>query len=457
LRSIALGATLAKEIAPVHVYALDAASGALDMLRPLPHVPDVVAVDDPERVGRMMSRLATIVRERLEAFTQERASSLTQYRAKSGERGLPRILLLVDGYGTFQSDYMLEPGRGHIFSDFQEVLATGHTVGVHAILSADRVGALHTTVQALISRTIVLRLSDENQYGMVGLRKTGLGPDSPPGRGVDLASRRELQVAVYGGSSRIDIQARAIEQLAAKIPDRPEWQAEPIPRIPSVVPGASMPADVAGLPTLGIDSDTLLPRGFDTERAVMIAGQAGTGRTNALAWLATAIRRVHPKRRIIHVTQRRTSIGSLPAWTASFVGQSAGEDFLAKWGKELDKAADGDNQVVVCIENVQDFGASMSDGPLVQAIKNGRRNGHLIIGEADTQGWSSGQLVSELKAARRGLLLAPEGADSQMLFAAQSPRLNRAELPPGRGVWIENGRVSLVQIPLVDGDYSPDK
>lgn len=457
LRSIAIGAALARDIAPVHVYALDAASGGLDMLRPLPNVADVVDGDDLERVGRMMKRLAGVVNERLEKFSAARASNLAEYRSKSGERGLPRIIVLVDGYGTFQSDYMLEPGRMQIFGDFQEVMAAGRSAGVHVVMAADRVGALHTTIQALVSRTIVLRLADENQYGMVGLRKTGLGPDSPAGRGVDVASRREIQFAVLGGVSRIDEQSKAIEQMAAKIPDREEWKAEPIPRMPALVPGESMPADVDGLPVLGIDSESLAPRGFDTERSIMIAGQAGTGRTNALAWFATAIHRVHPKRRIVHMTQRRTSIGDLGMWTASHVGPNAGEEFLEKWGKTLEKPAEGDEQLVVCIENVQDFGASMSDGTLVQAIKLGRRNGHLIIGEADTQGWSSGQLVSELKGARRGLLLAPEGADAQMLFAAQAPRLNRADMPPGRGVWIENGRVSLVQIPLAHGEYSPDK
>src|SRR5690606_29503001 len=98
----------------------------------------------------------------------------------------------------------------------------GRSAGVHVVMAADRVGALHTTIQALVSRTIVLRLADENQYGMVGLRKTGLGPDSPAGRGVDVASRREIQFAVLGGVSRIDEQSKAIEQMAAKIPDREE-------------------------------------------------------------------------------------------------------------------------------------------------------------------------------------------------------------------------------------------
>ena len=99
----------------------------------------------------------------------------------------------------------------------------------------------------------------------------------------------------------------------------------------------------------------------------------------------------------------------------------------------------------------------MSDGPLIQAIKQGKRNGHLLIGEADSQGWVSGQLVAEIKSARRGLLLAPEGSDSQMLFAAPSPRMNRADMPTGRAVWVESGRVSMVQIPWVDGEYSPDQ
>lgn len=456
LRSIALGATLARELAPVHLYALDATSGGLDLLRPLPHLADVVDTDDLERVGRMMSRLHDIVRTRSARFVAARASNLTEYRARAGEPDLPRVVLLVDGYGSFQSDYMNEVGRQQIFADFQAVLAEGRTVGVHVVMSADRVGALHTSIQALVTRTIVLRLNDENQYGMVGLRKTGLTAQSPAGRGVDVATRLEMQFGVLGGAARIDEQAKAIEQLATEVPDRPEWHAAPIPRMPAHVDGSDMPVTVEGLPVLGIDGASIAPRGFDLDRPIMIAGQPGTGRTSALAWLATAISRAHPERRIVHLTQRRTSIGDLAAWSDSFIGAAAGEEFVKTWGPELEETPEGDGQIVLCIENVQDFGASMSDGPLVNAIKQARRVGHLIVGEADIQGWVTGPLVSELKASRRGLLLAPEGADAHMLFSAAAPRLNRADMPPGRGVWIEAGRVDLVQVPWVKSELSPD-
>lgn len=451
LRSVALGATFSRGLSPVHLYGLDAASGGLEMLRSLPHVADIVDADDLEGVGRMLSRLVGVVRERQASFSAARASSLADYRALTGDSLLPRLLLLIDGFGRFQADYMHEIGRGQIWSDLQEVLADGRAAGVHAVLSGDRVGALHTSIQAMVSRTVVLRMNDDNQYGMLGLRRVGLGPDSPAGRGIDVSTRRELQIAVLGASGRIDRQAKAIEDLAARIPDRAEWRAAPVPRMPMVVEPRELPPTVEGLPVLGIESATLAPRGFSLERPIMVAGQAGTGRTNALAWMAQAIRLSHPGARLVHLTQRRSSLADLPWWTASFAGAQAGEEFLAAWGPELEKPADPADQIVLVIENVQDFGASMSDGPLVQALKGARRAGHLLVGEADTQGWTTGQLVAEIKGARRGLLLAPEGADAQMLFAAQAPRLNRTDMPPGRGVWIESGRVAVVQMPLADG------
>ena len=456
LRTIASAAILARGPGPTHIYGIDAGGGGLDMLRVLPAVADVIDCDDSERMGRLITRLAGIVRDRSRAFTAARASSLTDFRGRTGEHATPRILLLVDGYGAFQNDYMNEPGRQQIFSAFKAVLAQGRSVGVTVVVAADRIGALHTSVQALLSRTIVLRLNDDAQYGMLGLRSTDVTAQSPAGRGIDLATRKELQIAVLGDSSRIDEQSRAIEALAVVLPRGAPWAADAIPRMPHVVDPAGLPDDVDGLPVLGIDGGTLNPRGFDLDRPIIIAGQAGTGRTSALAWMATAIRRCHPSIAIVHLTQRRTSLANLPAWTASYRGPAAGEDMLVTWGASLDEPVDGDNRMVVCVENVQDFGAAMADAAFVQAIKKARRNGHLIIAEADTQGWLSGPLVGELKGARRGLLLAPEFGDSQMLFAAASARMERADAPPGRGVWVEAGRVWPVQVPWLHNELSTD-
>lgn len=456
LRTIATAAILASDPGPTHVYCIDAAGGALDMLRVLPAVADVIDGGDVERVGRLLARVGAIVRDRARAFTAIRAAGLADFRQRSGRGELPRILVVIDGYGAFQNDFMNEQGRHQVFADFMEVLTQGRAVGVNVVFAADRIGALHTSVQAAISRTIVLRLNDDAQYGMLGLRPTVLTAPSPPGRGIDLATRQELQVAVLGNSAGIAEQARATDALAVRLRSDGPWGAEAIPRMPRLVEPAKLPRDVGGLPVLGIDGGTLRPRGFDLDRSVVIAGQAGTGKSSALAWLATAIRRCRPATPILHVTQRRNRLSQLRAWTASYGGPTAGDDLVAAWGEVLGRPAVDDGQVVVCIENVNDYGLSAADAGFVQAIKAARRNGHVIIAEADTQGWVGGPLVGELKGARRGLLLAPEAGDSQMLFAAASARMDRAETPPGRGVWVESGRVTPVQIPWVGGALSTD-
>jgi len=76
LRTFGIAAMVGRGIGPVHVYGVDAAGGGLDMLRPLPSVADVVESDDLERVGRMMTRLVGMVRERLRVFTAARVASL---------------------------------------------------------------------------------------------------------------------------------------------------------------------------------------------------------------------------------------------------------------------------------------------------------------------------------------------------------------------------------------------
>uniref|UniRef100_UPI0025D79940 FtsK/SpoIIIE domain-containing protein n=1 Tax=uncultured Demequina sp. TaxID=693499 RepID=UPI0025D79940 len=449
LRSIALGETLAAGRAPVHIYGIDRGGGGLDMLRSLPNVADVVHVEDAERIARMMTRLCAEVETRVRRATAVRASSLDDLREGAGDPGLPRLLVLIDGFGAFQAGYLDDVARHDVFRRLVTVMSEGRSVGVHVALAADR-------LRALVGRTLVLRLNDEAQYGLVGLRGTALSPSSPPGRGCDAATRREFQVGVLGGDPSVRVQALAVDRLAAELRARGAVPAAPIPRLPAVVRASSLPADVVGLPVLGIDAETLEPRGFEVERPIAIAGQPGTGRSTALAWMATAIRRAHPARTLVLLTQRRTRIGALRAWDAVHQGPNAADELLERWRERLEQAAHGDDSVALCIENVQDFGGGLGDGALLQAVKGARRQGHLIIGEAETQAWAVGALASEIRSARRGLILAPEGADCQMLFGVQAPRAPRGPVPPGRGLWVEAGRVATVHMPWPDGEFSTD-
>jgi S-DNA-T family DNA segregation ATPase FtsK/SpoIIIE len=77
-----------------------------------------------------------------------------------------------------------------------------------------------------------------------------------------------------------------------------------------------------------------------------------------------------------------------------------------------------------------------------------------LIAENETSGWTGGwgaALLNEVKAARRGLLLQPDETDGDSLLRTPLPRIGRNEYPPGRGVYVNRGKVYKVQVPIETG------
>jgi len=104
------------------------------------------------------------------------------------------------------------------------------------------------------------------------------------------------------------------------------------------------------------------------------------------------------------------------------------------------------------VENIADFLQSPADAPIVQLIKDIKRTNHFLLAEAETASWSSSwPLMAEVKSARRGFLLQPDSMEGDIILKTPLPRLNRAEFPPGRGMFIARGKISRVQLPLAEG------
>ena len=189
-------------------------------------------------------------------------------------------------------------------------------------------------------------------------------------------------------------------------------------------------------------------------RPLMVVGQGGSGRTTALAWLSYAVRRAHPRRRQVLLTLRRSALVGLSTWDHTATSVPAIADLLERMRQDFATPAEGDAALAVVIEAVNDFSGTAVDVALASALKELKRNGHFIVGEAETAGWTSGMVLGEVKSARRGILLQPEQQDGSLLMGVALPRLNRAAMPPGRAAFVENGRWSMVQIPLPGSELS---
>lgn len=452
LRMLAVAAAITPRSGGVQVYGLDFAGGGLSMLEPLPHVGAIIPGDDDELVARLVKFLAETVAERMERYSAVRATTITQYRQVVGSLDEQRILVLIDGMGTFRKEYETQMPRLAVFERLQQIMVDGRGVGVHVAISADRLQAVPNTMLSSFQRRIVLRQAEADAYLDFNLPRDVLSPASPPGRAMQVGNPQELQLAILGDNVNSVTQARLIEGLAEFLRGQGRPAPVQIRKLPAEIPAAEVPPQTGGLPTLGIASETLSPVAFSPVGVIVVAGGPRSGRTNAISWMARTLRAWDPSLPMAHLSAGRSGLGQLGLWQRSVSGESAVGELLPMLSEYAARPAPADRPgMALFIEGYGQFVDSSLEYELADLVKRLRLNGHLVVAESETSEWNSGgPLPQEAKNQRTGLILQPESYDGESLLRIETPPVKPREMPPGRGYWIADGKPVKVQVPLVD-------
>ena len=446
LRTLAAAAGITPRGGPVHVYGLDFAAGGLRMLEDLPHVGAVIPGDDVDRVVRLFRTLREELDRRAPLFAEASAASITEYRELANAPELARILVLLDGFPAFRDDFEVGPGRSQWYEVFRDVLAEGRQLGIHVALTADRPGSVSTSVRSAVQRNVLLRLADDS-YRVLDEPDDVLSAGSPPGRAV--MGGLETQIAVVGGLASVAEQARATKELGAAMLRAGVRPAPVVGSLPTEYPASQLPDSVDGLPVLGLSDVDLGPVGFDPDGVLLLAGPPGSGRTNAAAALALALRRAGTDVRCYLVADSRSPLVAAGGWT----DVASGVEQVTALAQNLTAAIEDEEtegRIVVVVENLNEYLQGPADKPLVDLIKAVKKSSHTLVADADTAAWGpTWPLLAEVKSARRGLLLQPDASEGEILLKTGLPRVQRSELPPGRGFFVARGKFVRVQLPLV--------
>ena len=449
LRSLAAAAGITPRGGPVDVYGLDFGTGGLRMLEVLPHVGSIVSGDDPERVIRLIRMLTAIRDDRSKRYSALNVSTIVGYRRAANAPDEKRILILLDNFPGFRGDFEIGAGRTQWYSAFHELLNDGRALGIHVALTADRPASVPSSIGSTIQRRVILRQADEGSYALLDVPKDVLGTDSPPGRA--LIDGYETQIAIVGGSSDTVEQSRALDSLAESIARTGRTPAEAVGALAAEIPAGGMPPTVGDLPVLGISDDTLAPIGFEPSGALLLAGPPASGRTSALRWLIQSMRTALPGAKLYYIGTPRSLIPNSGAWEgiARTIEDSAD---LAKEISATLPATKPGTRIIVVIEQIGDLLGTSADAPTVELIKAIKRSDHVLIADSETSQWnSSWPLLAEVKAARTGLLLQPDGLEGENILKTALPRVSRSDFPPGRGYFVSRGKAVRVQLPWLDG------
>jgi S-DNA-T family DNA segregation ATPase FtsK/SpoIIIE len=407
LRSVLLTLCTARPPAACHLHVIDGRGSAdLDPLAALDHCAGVVRLHERERLSRLLRRAV---------------DELDARRAGPGHDTRSAFVLAIDGYPALRS--LLDDPLDRVDHDrLVRVVTEGTAVGVVTILTAERPSALPAAVLATCARRWVGRLEDPAEEVLAGVGGL-VGPDAPPGRFALAGDRLVAQVADLG--TRAD--------LARRGPGGPA----PIGTLPAHVrrtchTGGTAAAGATTL-VVGTDFDTLgaatlhVPDG----EHVLVAGPARSGRSTALATLATAWTRAAPDGTVLVVAPRDPAAFGLGAVVHLDVAL-----------RHVDGA--GPHEPVLLV--VDD--AEGVDDPRLGALAEARRPGVLIAaaGRPDALRARYGHWTTVIRRSRTGVLLAACADLDGDLVGELLPRHPPIPARPGLAWLVDHAGRRLAQL-----------
>jgi S-DNA-T family DNA segregation ATPase FtsK/SpoIIIE len=415
---------------------LDFGTQALAGLAGLPHVGAVVGARDKERQVRMIRHLATELDRRRQWVAQSGASRVDP---SDPACPFPFTMLLLDNFAGFAAEYG-DMGGDTVREQFARLVADGPGLGVVIAATADRPGAVPSSIATLAPQKLILRLGELQDFTYFGIPAKEV-PTLVPGRGLDAGNRLEIQLALPGPAG---LAAAVSAVAAATAPVDPAQRPKPI----AVLPDEVKLTEIAGGVALS-DSEWVLPIGIgdSTLDAValrmaagdhaLIAGAPRSGKSTVLDAIAAMVAKARPDVVITGVALRRS-----PLKDTTEVSR------LVLTAMELDTAIDeiaaDTRPQLILIDDCDAVDDPMNN--LARLLSNPRPDLHIVAaGRADVLRSAYGTWSQTLRRSRLGLALKPDIDRDGDLFGATLPRKGPSQFAPGRGYLIADGQVELVQ------------
>jgi len=457
LRTLAVSAAATARPGQVEIFGFDFASRGLAALLPLPHVVDVASGDDLEAVTRHLLTLSEELIRRRELLASAHAEHLTAYNQQ--HESLSRIIVLVDGFGGFTSQFLNGPsGAASVaipmdrwLDMFNDIAVEGRQVGIHVVITSDRRNAVPSRLHSAIGNKLVMRHSDEHGYSEHGVA-------TARAKGLELEDGRALwqadaivQIASVSEDPVGKSQSEMIERFGESFP----------PRSPSLLATSALPEvvhtdevramlDVASLPNLhfplGLSDRTGAPAIIDmTWSSFLVAGSPRAGRSSTLNACAASLAGTH------HLWGMGSASSGLDRSLLDEAGFGRGEVITPEMGRLADLLEMGptDKPHVLLFDDIDLFDDMSLNGDFERLAK---LDDLRIIASIETRslsGYTTNPLLTALRRARRMLILQPDDPGDVMQAAGvKAPIRPGQRMVPGRGILVADRVPSVVQVAL---------
>ncbi|HET6969029.1 MAG TPA: hypothetical protein VFI44_12150, partial [Ornithinibacter sp.] len=449
LRALVHGSTTLHDPGSLHVHVVDPAA-CLGDLATLPHTGTHVSGPDHRALLALVDHLRGVVAAR-------RAGGSTQIR--SSDAAQPTVLVVVDGWEQLVEALEAAAATG-VADDLVRVLRDGSAVGVVGAVSGGR-ALVQPRWAGLGGSTVLLGRLDPLDVALAGLRAADVPRDPPPGRGIRLQDRREVQFAhvrpselgpstgeVRPGSGSAWRHRPLPERITFPRPDRGRGRGAPVtrgdPRVPRSDAGDGHAVGVFG-EAHGVWSWRPEVHG----RALLVAGPSRSGRTNALHVLMSSMAAAGRTVVLVSRAEPRGGSSPRPADSRATTPDGCGRITVVDPSDvdALVAARRHDPRLAVLVDDADLLDGAPVTAALHEMVELVDRDDGLVVAVSTTSSLAMRFRGLDVAVARRrtGLLLQPDPADLDLWGA---PRVRGIPAVPGRGLFVSGGSAAEVQVYL---------
>lgn len=160
----------------VHFYLLDFGTNGLLPLRKLPHVADMIRLDEEQKLQKWMKRINGLIKTRKKLLSQYGVASAAMYKELT-HKPLPDIVIFIDVMDA-ANESSLKDGFDELMT---KIARDGVGLGIFLVMTASRQLAIRTPILINIKTQIVLYMIDQSESRSI-MGKSDVTIEENPGR-----------------------------------------------------------------------------------------------------------------------------------------------------------------------------------------------------------------------------------------------------------------------------------
>ncbi len=447
LRTIAASIAQLSDPSDVHLYGIDCGNGALNVFTALPHTGAVVSRSEGQRAARLLTKMGEELDRRQQVLSSDGFGDISEQRRVSAEP-LPHLVIMLDRWEGFTATL----GAVDALNDVVlRILREGASLGVHALITGDRSLAYNSRVSSMTENKIVLRLAERDDYSLVGLRPKDMPDTVASGRGFNRTGN-EMQIFLLDGDVGGQAQAAALREIGAASAAHvgrvtvPPFRVDALPGRIEVTEALALVPEEAARPYVvaGVGGDELTGFAVDLTRgnSFVVAGPGRSGRSSVLMAMARTF--IDTGGAVIVLAPRPSPLrdlegqpGVLAMLTDPATPPETYDELVAGAGRP----------VIVLIDDGEGL-RDAAGGEFFMRVARGQVADTLVVLCGHIEGVCAGLSgwQPEMKKARQGLLLSPQGISDGELIGCRMPRNVLGQpVAVGKG-WLHLGDGTPMQV-----------